>query len=156
MIIRKKVDQVLEYFLSILLSLMVINVLWQIASRYLLNDPSAFTDELARYLLIWVGLLGAAYASGKGMHVAIELLERKLSAKMRLIQKLVIQSLILFFAGAVLIAGGTRLVVISFQLGQTSSAMQISLGYVYLALPLSGLLISFYAIAEFVKLLKFK
>ena len=154
MIFKKKVDQVLEYTLRILLSIMVLNVLWQIASRYLFNDPSVFTDELSRYLLIWVGLLGAAYASGKGMHVAIELLERNLNPKMRFIQKLVVQSLILFFAVSVLIAGGIRLVFISFQLGQTSSAMQLSLGYVYLALPLSGLLISFYAITEFINQLK--
>ncbi|MEP3390110.1 MAG: TRAP transporter small permease [Reichenbachiella sp.] len=151
---RDKLDEILEKSLSILLGLMVINVLWQVASRYLLNDPSAFTDELSRYLLIWVGLLGAAYASGKGMHVAIELLERKLSEKQKRFQQICIRLLICAFALFTLIIGGTRLVVISFQLGQTSSAMQLSLGYVYLALPLSGVLICFYALSDFITLLK--
>ncbi|MFY0626980.1 MAG: TRAP transporter small permease [Reichenbachiella sp.] len=151
---RKKIDQVLEYTLSILLGLMVLNVLWQVTSRYLLNDPSAFTDELSRYLLIWVGLLGAAYASGRGMHVAIELLERALNEQQKRIQNLLIQTVIIVFAVMVLIIGGIRLVDISFQLGQTSSAMQIPLGYVYLALPLSGLLIAYYSVLDFINQLK--
>ncbi|UXX81319.1 TRAP transporter small permease [Reichenbachiella carrageenanivorans] len=151
---RNKLDKFLEISLSLLLGLMVLNVLWQVASRYLLNDPSAFTDELSRYLLIWVGLLGAAYASGKGMHVAIELLERKLTTQQKHIQQLTIRILISAFSIVALIVGGTRLVIISFQLGQTSSAMHLSLGYVYLALPLSGLLICFYALSDFFTQLK--
>ncbi|MDW3209301.1 MAG: TRAP transporter small permease [Reichenbachiella sp.] len=151
---RDKLDKILETSLSLLLGLMVINVLWQVASRYVLNDPSAFTDELSRYLLIWVGLLGAAYASGKGMHVAIELLERKLTAKQKQYQQMAIRLVICVFSIFTLIIGGTRLVVISFQLGQTSSAMQLSLGYVYMALPLSGLLICYYALSDFFNQLK--
>ena len=151
---RDKLDKILETSLSLLLGLMVINVLWQVASRYLLNDPSAFTDELSRYLLIWVGLLGAAYASGKGMHVAIELLERKLSEKQKIYQQMIIRLMICAFSIFTLIIGGTRLVVVSFELGQTSSAMQLSLGYVYLALPLSGVLICFYALSDFFNQLK--
>lgn len=153
---RKKIDQVLAHSLSALLGLMVLNVLWQVASRYLLNDPSAFTDELSRYLLIWVGLLGAAHASGKGMHVAIELLERALNKKQRHIQNLAIKCIVMIFSLLVLIVGGVRLVLISFQLGQTSSAMQIPLGYVYLALPLSGILIIYYSFSDLLNLMKKK
>ncbi|MFY0685753.1 MAG: TRAP transporter small permease [Cyclobacteriaceae bacterium] len=148
MTLRQQIDKSLEIVLSVLMSLMVINVLWQIASRYLLNDPSAFTDELARYMLIWLGLLGSAYASGKNMHVAIELIDQKLSEKQIFNKKKVIHLLITLFALVVLIIGGSRLVYISFQLGQTSSAMQLSLGYVYLVLPISGLLICYYSISD--------
>ncbi|WP_316931840.1 TRAP transporter small permease [Parabacteroides distasonis] len=49
-------------------------MLWQVLSRYILVSPSSVTDELAGYLLIWVGLLGAAYVSGKNEHLAIDLL----------------------------------------------------------------------------------
>ena len=44
---------------------MVINVLWQIITRYFSASPSSFSDELARYLMIWLGLIGSAYVSGK-------------------------------------------------------------------------------------------
>ena len=152
--LRTKVDKFLEIGLSILMGLMVLNVLWQIASRYLLNDPSGFTDELSRFMLIWIGLLGAAYASGKNMHVAIDLLAQKLSNKQRKIQLLLIKFLIFSFALTVLIFGGIRLVFISFHLGQLSSAMQVSLGYVYLAIPLSGLLICYYSFSDFIYISK--
>ena len=70
--IRNKIDKVLAKLLIIIMSIMVINVLWQVFSRYFLGAPSSFTDELARYLMIWIGILGAAYVSGRNKHVAIE------------------------------------------------------------------------------------
>ena len=152
--LRKKIDKFLETGLSILMGLMVVNVLWQIASRYIVNEPSGFTDELSRFMLIWIGLLGAAYASGKNMHVAIDLLAHRLSLKQRKIQLLLIKFLIFSFALTVLIFGGIRLVFISFHLGQLSSAMQVSLGYVYLVLPLSGLLICYYSFSDFIYISK--
>jgi len=63
MLLRKKIDKTLANFLVIIMTLMVINVLWQVASRFILGSPSSFTDELARYLMIWIGILGAAYVS---------------------------------------------------------------------------------------------
>ena len=63
--LRSKIDSVLEKILVIIMSSMVINVLWQVFSRYILTNPSSFTDELARYLMICVGVLGAAYVAGK-------------------------------------------------------------------------------------------
>lgn len=148
MTLRNKIDKFLEAGLSILLAIMVFNVLWQVASRYLLNDPSTFTDELSRYLLIWLGLIGAAYASGKRAHVAIELLVRKLNDKQKQIHHKLVSLVIFLFSLVVLIIGGIRLVVISFDLGQTSSAMQLSLGYVYLAIPISGVMICYYAVCD--------
>ena len=77
--LRSQIDSVLEKALVFIMSLMVVNVLWQVFSRYLLANPSSFTDELARYLMIWVGVLGAAYVAGKGNHVAITYFSEKFS-----------------------------------------------------------------------------
>ncbi|HBX67752.1 MAG TPA: TRAP transporter small permease, partial [Balneolaceae bacterium] len=65
----KKFNKCLEYFLATLMALMLISVCWQVLTRYVLATPSSFTDELARYLLIWIGTLGAAYTSGKRLHL---------------------------------------------------------------------------------------
>ena len=62
--LRNKIDKILYVFLAIIMAILVLDVLWQVASRYLFNSPSSFTDELAGFLLIWVGLLGAAYGTG--------------------------------------------------------------------------------------------
>ena len=72
--IRRVVDRALEWLLVTFMSLMVINVLWQVATRFLLRNPSSYTEEIARYLLVWVGILGGAYAVGKRIHLAIDLL----------------------------------------------------------------------------------
>ncbi len=149
--IRTNLDRILEKGLTILLIIMVTNVLWQVASRYILGNPSVFTDELARYLLIWIGLIGAAYGSGKNTHVAIDLLKKNLNPKQQYIQTIIINIIVAFFSVLVLIVGGIRLVLLSFELGQTSSAIQLPIGYVYLALPISGSLITFYAIDNLIQ-----
>ena len=145
---KTKIDHYLRQFLVFLMAVMVVNVLWQVASRYILNDPSAFTDELARYLLIWLGLLGAAYYTGQNQHLALNILENKLESASKAKLKLFINLLIFLFGLSVLVVGGTRLVYISFHLGQSSSALRVPLGYVYLVVPLSGLLIAYYSFRQ--------
>ena len=143
--IRPIVDHALQWLLVALMSLMVANVLWQVASRFLLNNPSSFTEEVARYLLVWVGLLGGAYAVGKRIHLAIDLLPSKLEGRRKKILELFIELCIFVFAALVLLGGGAGLVWLTLDLGQTSAALQIPLGFVYLVLPLSGILMMFYA-----------
>jgi TRAP-type C4-dicarboxylate transport system permease small subunit len=81
MSIRERTDKVLEIILVMLMSLLVVDVLWQVTSRYILVNPSSFTTELAGYLMIWVGILGAAYVAGRNEHLAIDLLVQKSSPR---------------------------------------------------------------------------
>lgn len=143
---KQGVDKILEYVLAFLLAVMVVNVLWQVVSRYLLGSPSTFTGELARFLLMWMALLGAAYVSGKRQHLAFELLKKYLKPSQNKYLGLFIHLLITLFACFVMVIGGFRLVYITLELGQTSASLQLPLGYVYLSIPLSGLLIMFYSI----------
>lgn len=144
---RKRIDRLLEGILVVLMAANVINVLWQVFTRFILKDPSSFTEELARYLLIWVGLLGAAYASGRKMHLAIDIILENLKKKAKKIAELTIQAFVFLFALLVMVIGGIRLVIITLTLNQISAALRIKLGYVYLVIPLSGLLIMFYAVS---------
>lgn len=146
--LRAKVDKMLFGVLIVLMGLMVLNVLWQVASRYLLQSPSSFTDELSRYLLIWVGLLGAAYVTGKKMHLAIDILPSKLGGKKERNLNILINCLVGLFALFAMVWGGMNLVYITLKLEQTSAALRLPLGYVYLVIPLSGLLIIYYSIAN--------
>jgi len=143
--VRRVVDRGLEWMLITLMSLMVVNVLWQVATRFLLRNPSSFTEEIARYLLVWLGILGGAYAVGKRIHLAIDLLPTKLEGRRKAILELFIEVCIFVFAATVLVFGGSGLVWLTLDLGQTSAALQIPLGYVYMVLPLSGLLTMFYS-----------
>ena len=95
---QKNLNRVLEVFLVILMSILVVDVLWQVFSRYLLSSPSSFTDELAGFLLIWVGVLGAAYVAGRQEHLAIDILIQRSSPSRQRTLLFVIHALILLFA----------------------------------------------------------
>lgn len=146
--IRNKIDKVLGKLLIIIMSIMVINVLWQVFSRYFLGAPSSFTDELARYLMIWIGILGAAYVSGRNKHVAIDVLPSRLSAKTQKKLRLVVRILIILFCLLALVIGGFRLVYVTYVLDQFSPALQVPLAVVYMVIPISGLLIIYYKISD--------
>lgn len=146
--LKSKVDRILAMVLVVLMAVMVINVLWQVASRYLMGSPSLFTDELANFLLIWVGLLGAAYAAGQHAHLAIDILPNKLTGKKKKALKILLGILTILFALTIMVIGGFRLVYLTLLLEQLSATLQVPLGYVYLVLPLSGILIIFYALHD--------
>nr|WP_136252039.1 TRAP transporter small permease [Ningiella ruwaisensis] len=144
----------LEAVLVILLAALVMLVLWQVASRFLLSSPSSFTDELSRYLMIWVALLGAAWVTAIKAHLAIDLLSERLKPAYAIRLQVLLQLLILGFALGVLVYGGSNLVHLTLRLEQVSAALELPLGYVYLVLPASGLLISFFSIHHILIMLK--
>jgi len=143
---KKYIDRILEFLLVVLMGAMVINVLWQVFSRYLLNDPSTITEELARFILIWVGLLGAAYVTGQKGHLAIDIVLQNCGERLSNFLNLTIYMVIFLFSALTLVAGGINLVFLTLSLKQTSAALQMQLGYVYLAVPLSGILICVYTV----------
>lgn len=144
--LKERVDVVLGRVVAGIMGLAVLNVLWQVFTRYVLHSPSGYTDELARYLLVWLGLLGGAYVAGRRMHLALDLLPQRLEGRARAALGLVIEGLIALFAISVMVVGGVRLVSLTLMLQQTSAALRIPLGYVYVVLPLSGTLITFYSV----------
>lgn len=148
----KIIDKFLEWFMVSLMVVLVIDVTWQVVTRYMLGEASSFSEEVARYLLIWIGLLGSAYAYRRQMHLAFDLLTNKATGKVKFWMDLVINSFIIFFSVIVLILGGWYLVQLTWQLNQLSASLQISLAYVYFALPLSGFLIVIYAL-NFIRLI---
>ena len=146
--VRQKIDKFIATLLSLIMGLMVINVLWQVFTRFIMSNPSSFTDELARYLMIWVGVLGAAYVSGKNMHVAIDVLSNRLTKKKQKNLSLFVHGIIILFSLLVLVIGGARLVYITAVLNQNSPALHIPLAVVYAVIPISGLLIIYYKIND--------
>lgn len=145
---KSKLDNVVAWTLVFLMGLMVINVTWQVLSRYVVQNPSSFTDELSRYMLIWLGMLGAAYVAGKDQHLAIDILPKKLTGKPKLKLLILINVLVLLFALIAMVLGGSNLVYITYILEQKSATLQIPLAYIYAIIPLSGLLVVYYQIFQ--------
>ena len=146
--IKDKLNRVLEFILIIVLGVMVLNVSWQVFSRYVLANPSSFTDELARYLMIWLGVMGTAYVSGKRLHVSIDFFPSQLNLSLQKTMQKIIISIIILATFLIFIFGGSRLVFLTYILGQNSAALQIPLYIVYLCIPLSGACIIFYKFCD--------
>ena len=139
---KTKVDRILGTVLVIMLAVMTLDVLWGVFTRYVMSDQASWSEELARFLLIWIGILGAAYASGQRMHLSIDLLANR---PVRLIA-----GIIILFVLSVFVVGGTRLVLLTAELGQTSPALGIPMSLVYTVVPISGLLIVFYRLPDLI------
>ncbi|MBL4854325.1 TRAP transporter small permease [bacterium AH-315-J19] len=138
------VDRVLRTVLIFLMGFLVVVVSWQVISRYILSSPSSYTEEIARFTLIWIGLLGAAHALRMRMHLGIDLLVNKLTGKAKSVVLMFSWLVSLSFAFFAMTVGGFYLVQLTLALEQTSAALGIKMGYVYLAIPFSGLLMCFY------------
>lgn len=149
---KNKLDRFIALLLVIILSIMVLNVSWQVFSRYVIQSPSSFTDELSRYLLIWLGMLGSAYVAGQDNHLAIDILPQKLTGRPKRRLMVFIHLIVIAFVLPVMILGGANLVYITFVLGQKSATLQVPLAYVYAIIPISGLLILYYQIARIVNI----
>src|SRR5699024_10024630 len=109
-------------------------------------------EELARFCLMWLAILGAAYITGKREHIAIDYFANKLSPSNQRILDFGIEILILFFALVVLIIGGGYLMYMTFYMEQNSPALQVPLGVVYSIIPISGILMIIYTLDHLKKL----
>jgi TRAP-type C4-dicarboxylate transport system permease small subunit len=140
------IQRAVGWVLVILMALMVVDVSWQVASRFIFRTPSSFTEELAGFLLIWIGLLGAAYGFRTGAHLGIDLALGRLGPRGRRAADILAHTLVLLFSLSTMVGGGLWLVRLAFRLDQISAAMGVRMGYVYLALPVSGVLIALFSL----------
>ena len=144
--IKKVLDRSLELLVMIVVAVLVLDVLWQVFTRKVLNDPSTWTEELAVFMLIWVSLLGAAVALSRGAHLGIDYFVGKLPPRTRVATEVLVFFCIAAFSLLVMVVGGIDLVVSTLELGQESPALRVKVGYVYLAIPISGFFLTLYAV----------
>ena len=129
--IKKGMNFLLSRIAAVLLSAMTLLVLYQVFTRYVLNSPAAFTEEIVRYLLIWTGFIGAAYAFSTRQHMALVLVRDRLSPNRKKVLMTAIDVLIL--------VGGTKLALSAVK--EYSALLGISRGLVYSMAPISGVFI---------------
>jgi TRAP-type C4-dicarboxylate transport system permease small subunit len=150
--IFNKVNKFLEWFLILIFALLVLDVLFQVFSRYILGTSFTWTEEFARFSLIWMTILGAAYLNAKREHLSMDFLYQKFSEKNKRKASILIEVLIFLFALAVMVIGGFNLVYTTLHLEQLSGTLRIPLGYIYAIMPFSGLLIMSFSIYHISKI----
>jgi TRAP-type C4-dicarboxylate transport system permease small subunit len=143
--VKKALDRLLESIVVTVVAVLVADVIWQVFTRLVLKNPSQWTEELAVFMLIWVAMLGSAVALERGSHLGIDYFIGKMSARVRLYTEFFVFCAVAAFSFCVMILGGIDLVASTLELDQVSPALGVRVGYVYLAVPISGFFILFYS-----------
>ncbi|WP_273860134.1 TRAP transporter small permease [Photobacterium sp. GSS17] len=139
-------EQLLSYVLCALLMLLTVSVIWQVIGRYVLTNPATWPDEIARFSLIWVAMLGGAFVYGKKKHLAVTILPEKLAGTVKGHVLEIIHHCLVIIFGLIALVGGYTMAMNNFEFGQVSPVLKINMGYVYSAVPFSGLMLIVFAV----------
>jgi len=143
--VKRVLDRLLETLVMAAMAILVLDVLWQVFTRLVLKNPSTWTEELAQFLLVWVALLGGAVALNRGAHLGIDYFVGKLPRRARVATEVVVFLCVAAFSFFVMVVGGVDLVRSMLVLGEESPALRLKIGYVFLAVPISGFFLTLYA-----------
>ncbi|WP_282155455.1 TRAP transporter small permease [Cytobacillus gottheilii] len=153
-LIKTILDKILGSVCIILFAFLVLLVTWQVITRFVFDDPSVISEELAKYCFVWLVLFGAAYVFGERGHMAIEFVKDKFPTGIKMGVELFIELVVILFAALILVQGGYAATSLAWT--QLSGALQIPVGYLYAAIPLSGVFIIFYCIYNMYLIIKNK
>lgn len=147
---RHAVIRALQLVCIALFAVLVLVVLWQVISRQLLGSPSSWTTTVASYLFVWLTLFGFTLVFGERGHVAVELLAERLPVGAQKVLGVIVQLTIALFAVAVLVVGGIRGIGLGWS--QAIPGIPVSIGQMYLAMPIAGVLITLFALDDLVRI----
>ena len=148
----KILNKVIEYILAVLVFVMVAGCFWQVFTRFVLNNPSQWTEELLRYALIWLTRVGVPYAYGKERHLSIGFVTNTFSKKGTVLDQIFIEIVVLALSIFVMTAGGYMVVVNA--AGQVSPALHLPMEIYYLGIPVCGVLMILYSSQRLVRFVK--
>jgi TRAP-type C4-dicarboxylate transport system permease small subunit len=143
----------LEFVLIVAVGLLVLDVVWGVFTRYVMGEQAKWTEELARFLLVWVTLLGGAVAFGTKGHLGVDFFVLKFHPDARKMMAVVVHLVVLFFAGAIFLYGGARVVADALAMEQMTPALGWKMGHVYLALPIAGFFMVLYTVENLIETL---
>ena len=142
--IRRWLDRILRAICVVLFGALVLLVVWQVFTRLVLSQPSAWSEEAARYTFVWVSLIGIAIAVGEKADVVMDFLVEKLPVAVQRYVDILAYLSVLVFVLYVMIYGGIKQSALAWT--QTNPLLPITQGQLYLALPVSGFLLTFYLV----------
>ena len=117
---------------------MTLLVLYQVFTRYILQNPSSWSEELVSYLFAWMALLGASLVTSERGHMNIPALVERMPQKAKLAFSIFSECIAFLFSAVILMYGGQQIT--SLAMGQTTSSLGVAIGIFYLVLPLCGIL----------------
>lgn len=150
--VTKVLNRVLSGACVLLFAVLVLTVSWQVFSRQVLNSPSAWSESLAKYIFVWLGMFGAALVFSERGHIAVDLLVHKFSAGVQRLAAAGVQLAVIAFAAPALVWGGSRMVSLTW--GQTLPSLPLHEGAFQLVMPVTGAIVVYYATEQLIALLR--
>lgn len=150
--IRKSLDKLILGICVILFMLMTIVGTYQILVRYVFKSPSTISEELISYSFAWMSMFAASYIFGKRDHMRMVFFIEKFSKNAQKTVGIITEIVILLFALGVLVGGGSYIT--SLSMTQMTPALKISMGYIYLVIPVCGVMTAIYSVLNIIDLMK--
>ncbi|MDN5686669.1 MAG: TRAP transporter small permease [Brachybacterium sp.] len=147
--LRSRSVGVLRWISIGLFVVLVAVVVWQVFARQVLSAPSAWSTTVSQYLLIWLVLFSVAMVFGERGHVAVDFFARMLPRAGQRITNVLVALSVLAFAALGLVWGGLRGLSISWH--QAIPGLPVTVGQMYLALPIAGVIIAVFALDDLVR-----
>lgn len=149
--VKRSLDEVLKWTSIVLFAALVVIVVWQVVSRTL-GSASTWSEEAARYTFVWLGFFASALVFSEKGHIAVDFLVRRQPPKGQLATAVLAQVSILALALLVLVWGGVRASAGAWN--QQLSSLPGTMGGMYTVMPLTGVIIAFFAVYHLVELLR--
>lgn len=131
------VNVVLRWVLAALLGTMCVLIGWQVFARFVVGDALHFSEEISRFIMVWLVLLGAAYAIKDNRMIRVDALERLMTGRSRAAVMLTAWIVSIFFYLLLIVFGTSIATAVSYQL---APATGISMSWAIAALPVAGVL----------------
>ena len=124
-------------FTCILMALMVVDVFLQVLFRFVIERPLSWTEEVSRYLFVWIVWIGSAIVMAEKGHVGIDILIKKFSPAWQRFLEILIYLIFLFSASAMAYFG---FALAKMNMNQPSAALRMPMGIPYAAIPIAAVL----------------
>lgn len=152
--IRKLLNTILNFLAGVSFVAMVVLTCWQVFTRYILKNPSSWSEELVSYLFAWMALLGASVVTGERGHMNIPVVVEKMGAGAQKFFNIFAEVIAFLFSAIILTYGGVQIT--NLAMGQLTSSLGVPVGVFYIVLPLCGVLNMIYAVLNIADILKDK
>ncbi len=149
---RNGITRMLNGLAGISFLAMVILTCWQVLTRYVLQDPSTWSEELVGYLFAWMSLLGASLVTCERGHMNIPIIVERFNAPMQKLLNCLGEVIAFLFSAVILVFGGVQITTLA--MGQMTSSLGVPIGIFYIVLPLCGVLNMIYTVLNIIDILQ--
>lgn len=149
---RNGITRILNGLAGISFLAMVILTCWQVLTRYVLKNPSTWSEELVGYLFAWMSLLGASIVTSERGHMNIPIIVERFQEAPQKALNCLGEIIAFLFSAAILVFGGLQITTLA--MGQMTSSLGVPIGIFYVVLPLCGVLNMIYTILNIVDILR--